>query len=26
MDEINKRWTGSLEAADAADKVRTELN
>jgi len=26
MDEINKRWSGSLEAAGAADKAKTELN
>ena len=25
MDEINKRWSGSLEAADAADKARSDL-
>ena len=25
MDEINKRWSGSLEAADAADKARSRL-
>ena len=26
MDEINKRWSGSLEAAAEADKRKTELN